>query len=421
MAPRTLMPSPDLMDPTTSQSGQGTHSMDSNVAYTNETTQLAEAINLMQSAISQTGQDTPSMASNMAYISQPTQLSASTTFTAARGAPVNTHPTHFVTPPRTLMPSPRFMDPTSDPIGQNTHFMASNTAYNNQPTQLADAITLIQSVISQTGYGNPSMVSNMAYANQSSQLVEAIALMQSVISQTGQSTHSVAPSMAYTGQPTQRTAPGTPMESNNSQADQDAHIAVPKTPVKPSTMPGGNPWPSPSSSNSSPNGNTISTQPGINGGALGQQMRDCAPPEGPRGYMSDDNIWNEEFRVGGPQLCALPATTTLFAEGSYHYSLVWDGDLLNRVYRMAHRFNIEPLEAMLVTRQSEWGLMPAPIVTVLIFATRKNMGDSWVQCAQLIRKYLTTQIMEPNISVEIADPRAFPWKGPDFALSMSPL
>ncbi|KAJ5810691.1 uncharacterized protein N7503_002909 [Penicillium pulvis] len=386
MAPRTLMPSPDLMDPNASQSGQGTHSRDSNVAYTNEPTQLADAIHLMQSAISQTGQGTPSMVSNMAYTGQPTRLSAPTISMAALAAPANTHSTHFVTPPRTLMPFPRFMDPTTHQTGQNTHFRASNRAYNSQPTQLADAITLMQSAISQTGQGTPPM----------------------------------APSMAYTGQPTQRTAPGTPTESNTSQADQDAHIVVSNTPVRPSTMPGGNPWPSPSSSTNSPNRNTISIQSGINEGALGQQMRDCVPPEGPQGYMSDDNIWNEEFRVGGPQLCALPATTTLFAEGSHHYSLVWDGDLLNRVYRMAHRFNIEPLEAMLVTRQSEWGLMPAPIVTVLIFANRKNMDDSWVQCAQLVRKYLTTQIMEPNISVEIADPRAFPWKGPDLALPMSP-
>lgn len=386
MAPRTLMPSPGLMDPTTSQSDQGTHSMDSTTNYYSHPTQLADAINLMQSAISQTGQGNPSMVPNMAYTSQSTQLSAPTTSMTATEAPGSTQHTYVVTPPRTLMPSPSFMNPITSQTGQNTHFMASNMAYANQPSQLADAIALMQSVVSQTGQGTPS----------------------------------VAPSMAYTGQPTQWTALGSPMESNTSQADQDAHTVVPNTPVRPSIMPGGNPWPSPTSSTNSPNGNTISTQSGINEGALGQQMRDCVPPEGPQGYMSDDNIWNEEFRVGGPQLCALPATTTLFAEGSHQYSLVWDGDLLNRVYRMAHRFNIEPLEAMLVTRQSEWGLMPAPIVTVLIFANRKKMDDSWVQCAQLIRKYLTTQIMEPNISVEIADPRAFPWKGPDFALPMSP-
>lgn len=239
-------------------------------------------------------------------------------------------------------------------------------------------------------------------------------------SQTGQGTHSMVQNMAHIKQPTQWTAPTPPMDSITSQTDSDAHIFIPTTPVKPSTMPGGNPWPSPCSSTHSPNVNTSSTRSDINEDALGQQLRNCVPPEGTQGYMSDDNIWNEEFRVGGPQLCALPASATLFDEGSHYYSLLWDGDLLNRLYRMAYRFNIEPIEAMLVTRKSEWGLMPAPIVTVLIFANRKNMDDSWVRCAQLIRKYLTTQIMEPNISVEIADPRAFQWKGPDFTLPMSP-
>ncbi|KAJ5531936.1 hypothetical protein N7494_008488 [Penicillium frequentans] len=340
MAPRTLMPSPDLMDSNASQSGQGTHSMDSNVAYTNEPTQLADAINLMQSAISQTGQGTPSMVSNMAYTSRPIQLSAPTTTMAALGAPVNTHPTHFMTLPRTLMPSPRFMDPTTHQTGQNTHFMASNRAYNSQPTQFADAIALMQSAISQTGQGTPPE----------------------------------APSMAYTGQPTQWTAPGTLSQSNQ------ASMKVL--------------W--------------------VNKCGTASLLRV------PRATCPTITSGTRNSVLEAPQLCALPATTTLFAEGSHHYSLVWDGDLLNRVYRMAHRLNIEPLEAMLVTRQSEWGLMPAPIVTVLIFANRKNMDDSWVQCAQLIRKYLTTQIMEPNISVEIADPRAFPWKGPDLALPMSP-
>lgn len=349
--PRTLMPSPGLMNPTTSQRGQGTQSM----------------------------------ASNVAYINQPTQLTAPTTPMAARRTHVNAQPTHFATPPRTLLPSPRFMDPTTSQTGQGTHFMASNMAYDNQPTQLVDATTLMQSAISQTGHG----------------------------------THFMGPNMAHTNQPTQWTALTTPMEPAISETGQDAQIMVLNTPVKPSNMPGGNPWPSPSSSTNSPYGNTSSTQPGINEGALGQQIGDDILPQGFQGYMSDDNIWNEEFRVGGPQLCALPATTSLFDEGSHYYSLAWDGDLLNRVYRMAHRFNIEPIEAMLVTRQSEWGLMPAPIVTVLIFANRKDMDDSWVQCAQLIRKYLTTKVMEPSISVEIADPRAFPWKGPDFALPMS--
>ncbi|KAJ6084626.1 hypothetical protein N7486_011426 [Penicillium sp. IBT 16267x] len=280
-------------------------------------------------------------------------------------------PTHFVAPPRTLMPS-------ALPLMASPTHQSAPSQYWSSPMPLMTSFT-------------PAMEQSINFNT---------------------------PNGAYIGQPSQWTAPTTLMDSTISQTGQDTHTRIPDTPVRPSTN-RVNPWPSPSSSTDSPHGNTRSAQSGINDDALIQQIGDYIPAEGPQGFMSDDGIWNEELRVGGPQLCALPATTIWFDEGSHYHRLAWDEEFLSRIYKIIYHFNIEPLEAMLVTRQSQWGILPEPIVTVLIFAKRRNMNDSWVMCAQKIRMYLT-MIEEPHISVEIADPRAFPFKGPAFTLPMSP-
>ncbi|KAJ5631873.1 uncharacterized protein N7484_011973 [Penicillium longicatenatum] len=281
-------------------------------------------------------------------------------------------------------PMPLLKTPFAPPVEQDTHINTQNGTYAGISTPMRDQTTLVDPTSSQMG----------------------------------QDTQSSTLSGLYTNQPIQWTAPTTAMEPTVSQPGQGTPFMVLNTPVKPSTTLG-NPWPSPNSSTNSPHGNSHSTQSAIIKNALAQPIENCLPPQGPQGYMSDDDIWNEELRVGGPQLCALPANTFWFDEGSHYHNLAWSGNFLDQIYRLIHSFSIDVIEVMLVTRQSQWGLMPEPIVTLLIFATRKNLDDDWVPCARKIRKYLTTLIRDPSISVEIADPSAYEFEGSPFVLPMN--
>ncbi|KAJ5935830.1 hypothetical protein N7466_005377 [Penicillium verhagenii] len=123
-------------------------------------------------------------------------------------------------------------------------------------------------------------------------------------------------------------------------------------------------------------------------------------------FMTADNIWISPLRVGGPQICSHPVETILLKTDGPMSRLVWDGDFLDQIYRILHHFAIQPLDTMLVIRQSKQGRVPVPVATVLVTAYRLRIDDPWLVCVRMIREYLIKIARQPHISVEIIDPRA---------------
>ncbi|KAJ5778736.1 hypothetical protein N7520_001982 [Penicillium odoratum] len=160
-----------------------------------------------------------------------------------------------------------------------------------------------------------------------------------------------------------------------------------------------NPWPTSNLSTDFPPG-AGNTRP-----AQVQAQRLGSPWTLPgQGYLTDDGIWNEALRVGGPQLCGLP-----LKQMGLHGPHSPDGT----------PYGIEPLETMLLTWHSLWGENPQPVITVLVLARRERFDDSWVKCAQKIRQYLLKMANLPFVSVEVADPRLVPTTCEEFDMANS--
>ena len=121
--------------------------------------------------------------------------------------------------------------------------------------------------------------------------------------------------------------------------------------------------------------------------------------------QEDDEIRNEGYRAGGPQLCNLPATTVVIFRDCPLVA-AWDQGMRQLTIEILHSHNIDFQDLTLLTRKDARESETMTITsaeTIFILATKRS-GEDWRSVCKSIRK-LCIQHQLPDVSVEIADVR----------------
>lgn len=121
--------------------------------------------------------------------------------------------------------------------------------------------------------------------------------------------------------------------------------------------------------------------------------------------QEDDEIRNEEFRAGGPQLCNLPAISVVIFRDCPLVA-AWENGMRQLTIEILHSHNIDFQDLTLLTRKDARESETMTVTsaeTIFILATKRSEED-WRSLCKDIRK-LCIQHQLPDVSVEVADVR----------------
>lgn len=137
------------------------------------------------------------------------------------------------------------------------------------------------------------------------------------------------------------------------------------------------------------------------------------------GQVTPDGFSNEDLRVGGPYLCSIPADA-ITVPGSHPRAGLLEHKTANgkalsqRIFDILRENQIElasissfgrSQDLNLMLRRSQFNPEPQPTVTIVTFATRRMVDDTWLKAARQIYSLLCNEHIA-QVSVEIIDPQA---------------
>ncbi|PGG95658.1 hypothetical protein AJ79_09928 [Helicocarpus griseus UAMH5409] len=145
---------------------------------------------------------------------------------------------------------------------------------------------------------------------------------------------------------------------------------------------------------------------------IGPSQRRSPPPKRQKrtsGSSSDsDEIVNgiraEDFRVGGPYLCNIPAVNSDLPQGHpavQKYTPHFEKEITNRL----DRHSVDWKSLRLVDRRSERYEDSGKTETVVVSATRDKLDNSWLKACLEIRSFFLLQGLF-TLNIEIIDKRA---------------
>ncbi|KAJ5401352.1 uncharacterized protein N7487_007248 [Penicillium crustosum] len=123
------------------------------------------------------------------------------------------------------------------------------------------------------------------------------------------------------------------------------------------------------------------------------------------GDFMDDGFINHDFRVGGPNLCPLPAETYEIQDSHPLYPIIDELQrrMLSWIFAVLREFDIEddhidPVDV--VGRADKDDSEGIPQLTVIILAARTVVDDTWLNVARVIQASLLSYL--PMVAVEIS-------------------
>ncbi|KAH8430003.1 uncharacterized protein LDX57_007676 [Aspergillus melleus] len=121
-----------------------------------------------------------------------------------------------------------------------------------------------------------------------------------------------------------------------------------------------------------------------------------------------DGFSDEDLRVGGPYLCAIPVKTIAVPTDHPFYSRVVENvaPLNQGVRDILATADIRFHDMGFCGRTSVYDPEPTPALTLYIDANRSSIDDKWITTARIIHSFLVSNGVF-GVSVELADPRAF--------------
>lgn len=121
--------------------------------------------------------------------------------------------------------------------------------------------------------------------------------------------------------------------------------------------------------------------------------------------QEDDEIRNEEFRAGGPQLCNLPAISVIIFRDC-PFVAAWDNGMRQLTIDILYSHKIDFQDITLLARKDarESEAMTIAFAETIFIQATKRSGEDWRSVCKDIRK-LCIQRQLPDVSVEIADAR----------------
>ncbi|KAJ5907810.1 hypothetical protein N7495_000492 [Penicillium taxi] len=137
----------------------------------------------------------------------------------------------------------------------------------------------------------------------------------------------------------------------------------------------------------------------------GRKRRSYGSSE-PVSSIDPDGFTNEDFRVGGPYLCTLPAHTLVVSAEDPAFKAMQDGSILMKVQEIMSEFLGTPggsvFTSSLFGRKSSVGAQCVQIATILVFTERYKLDDKWLNTSKFVWKYLQSVSLE-HVTVEIID------------------
>lgn len=128
--------------------------------------------------------------------------------------------------------------------------------------------------------------------------------------------------------------------------------------------------------------------------------------EGTPLLLEDDEIWNEDYRCGGPNLARFPITNQ-HVNRHDPLTALWDSTLEAPVTQILNERGIRVKSTGPMRRaQDSLGTAEHWKDTILIMAEKEALDDSWYRACKSIRK-LFVQKGLGNLNIEITDPRAY--------------
>ncbi|KAG2421711.1 hypothetical protein HFD88_005687 [Aspergillus terreus] len=135
-----------------------------------------------------------------------------------------------------------------------------------------------------------------------------------------------------------------------------------------------------------------------------RRYRGCSNDEA---SLTDDGFINEDLRVGGPHLCALPARYIPITKDHPLYSRLQDRDheVWKRIVEILQSSRVALKSVDFGVRQYRWVPEAPETATAFIIARRKTIDNGWLDTARTIRQYLVCQGLQ-EVCVELAGERA---------------
>lgn len=121
---------------------------------------------------------------------------------------------------------------------------------------------------------------------------------------------------------------------------------------------------------------------------------------------SSGDFMNEDFRVGGPLLAAIPTWTMPVSPTTQElYRLISQSrHVLQQTRTILNRFGVHNPDVDICTRTSMLFPEPVPLATILVLARRSTVDDRWLRASYQIHALLLQNNFQ-NVQVEIADER----------------
>ena len=112
----------------------------------------------------------------------------------------------------------------------------------------------------------------------------------------------------------------------------------------------------------------------------------------------------EDFRVGGPLLCAVPVSTMPLRLANVELSRLINEtpSPVREAITILTRYGVQDPDVDILTRQSRLFPKSAPIVAMLVIAQRDTIDDKWLRAAYEIPDLFLRKNYQ-NMRVEIAD------------------
>lgn len=121
-----------------------------------------------------------------------------------------------------------------------------------------------------------------------------------------------------------------------------------------------------------------------------------------------DGLIEEDLRAGGPKLCDAPCITfrTIPPDHPYYNEIKGHQGylLITELLGICRRADLRYTEIDFCGRQSAWDSSQAPVLTLLVTATRSALTEGWVDVARKLLNHLHGKGLY-RISVEIMDLR----------------
>lgn len=126
------------------------------------------------------------------------------------------------------------------------------------------------------------------------------------------------------------------------------------------------------------------------------------------GYLEYDGLINEDLRVGGPTLSAIPLINQDVPKDHPIYERLQASKrfIIGEMAKIINKYAIRIQGMGFWQRRSAYVPEDPPVITALIIATRETVDNTWLKASREIRALLQDQNFS-EISVEIADPSAF--------------